>query len=393
MRYTGVTARGIKTPIFREGDDLVSAVSKCLLDAAAGEGFAIEDGDIISVTEAVVARTQGNYATLEQIAKDIRRKLGGGTLGVVFPILSRNRFSLLLKAMALASSRLVVQLSYPADEVGNALLSYDQLEEKGVNPYRDSFTLDRFRAVFGANTVHRFTGVDYIKYYKALGDNVEIVFSNDPKYILTYTKDVLVCDIHTRARTQRIIKAAGGERVYRLDEIMTQSVDGSGFNPQYGLLGSNMASEDKVKLFPRDTDKFVSELAARLYGETGKRVEVMVYGDGCFKDPVGGIWEFADPVVAPAFTPGLAGTPNEIKLKYFADSEFTGLSGEALRQALLKKIREKGSDLTGSMHSQGTTPRRITDLIGSLSDLISGSGDRGTPIVHVKGYFTNYATE
>lgn len=393
MRYVGVTSRGIVTPIFKEGDDLVSMVRDSLLAASENEGFPIENGDILAVTEAVVGRTQGNYATCEQIAKDIRAKLGGKDMGIIFPILSRNRFSILLKAMAMACEKLTIQLSYPGDEVGNQLISMDQVDEAGVNPYSDHFTEAEFRKTFGDKTVHRFTGVDYIEYYKSFGDNIEIVFSNDPKYILNYTKNVLNCDIHTRRRTARILKAAGAERVFSMDEIMTESIDGSGYNKDYGILGSNKATENSVKLFPKDTDAFVDALQKAVKDATGVTIEVMVYGDGCFKDPVGGIWEFADPIVAPSFTSGLAGTPNELKMKYFADNEFAGLSGEELNKAMRQKIREKDANLVGNMQSQGTTPRRITDLVGSLADLTSGSGDRGTPVVYVKGYFTNFASE
>ncbi len=393
MRHTGVTARGIICPIFQEGDDLIAAVCDSVCTAAKEEGFELNDGDIIGVTEAVVARTQGNYATCEQIAKDIRGKMGDGPLGIVFPILSRNRFAIMLKAIAMATEKLYVQLSYPKDEVGNALLEQDLVDEKGVDPYIDSFTEAQFRELFGNNTVHRFTGVDYIEYYKSLGDNVEIIFSNDPRYVLNYTKHVLNCDIHTRRRTQKILKDAGAEKVYALDEILTKPVDGSGCNPQYGLLGSNKATEDKVKLFPRDTVPFVIGLQQALKDATGKNMEVLVYGDGGFKDPVGGIWELADPVVSPAFTSGLIGTPNELKMKYFADNEFANLSGEELAEAMRKKIMEKDTNLVGNMQSQGTTPRQKTDLIGSLCDLVSGSGDRGTPVVLIQGYFTNFASE
>lgn len=393
MRRTGVTSRGIITPIFQQGDDLVGKVCESVCAASKAEGFPINDGDIIGVTEAVVARTQGNYATCEQIASDIRAKLGGGDMGIIFPIMSRNRFAILLKSIAMAADKLYVQMSYPADEVGNALLDWDTVDEKGVNPYSDSFTEAEFRKVFGNNTVHRFTGVDYIEYYKSFGDNIEMIFSNDPRYVLNYTKNVLTCDIHTRKRTQRILKEAGAERVYRLDEIMTESIDGSGYNAQFGLLGSNKATEGKVKLFPKDTDVFVTSLQRAMKDATGKDVEVMVYGDGGFKDPVGGIWELADPVVSPAFTSRLSGTPNELKMKYFADNEFANLSGEALAEAMRRRIKEKDSNLVGDMQSQGTTPRQLTDLIGSLCDLTSGSGDRGTPVVLIQGYFTNFATE
>ena len=392
MRYTGVTSRGIITPIFQQGDDLIAGVTSSIVKASAEEGFELHDGDVVGVTEAVVARTQGNYATCDQIVTDVRAKLGDGVIGLVFPILSRNRFAIMLRAFARAAGKLVVQLSYPSDEVGNPLLSWDQVDAAGVDPYKDSFTLEQFRAKFGNDTVHKFTGVDYIEYYRSLGENVEIIFSNDPRFILNYTKNVINCDIHTRRRTERILKEAGAN-VYAMDELMTAPVDGSGFNPKYGLLGSNKATEEKVKLFPRDADKFVASLAAALYEATGKHIEVMVYGDGGFKDPVGGIWELADPVVSPAYTAGLEGTPNELKMKYFADNEFASLSGEALAEAMRSRIREKDKSLVGNMQSQGTTPRRLTDLLGSLCDLTSGSGDRGTPVVLIQGYFTNFATE
>ncbi len=393
MHYTGVTSRGIICPIFQQGDDLVAAIVKSVTDAASNEGFELQDRNIIGVTEAVVARTQGNYATSDQIAADIKAKFGGEELGIVFPILSRNRFAILLRSIAKGCKKLYVQLSYPSDEVGNSFITYDMIDEKGVNPYSDSFNEEEFRAVFGYETKHTFTGVDYIEYYKSLGDNIEIIFSNDPRYILKYTKNVLNCDIHTRFRTQRLLKAAGADKVYRMDEILTESVDGSGFNPQYGLLGSNKATEDKVKLFPRDCQEFVDRLSEEMFKATGKRIECMVYGDGGFKDPVGGIWELADPVVSPAYTPGLAGKPNELKMKYFADNDFSDLSGEELAKAMKEMIKAKDSDLVGNMQSQGTTPRQLTDLLGSLCDLTSGSGDRGTPVILIQGYFDNYATE
>lgn len=393
MHYTGVTSRGIICPIFQQGDDLVAAIVKSVTDAAKGEGFELQDRNIIGVTEAVVARTQGNYATTDQIAADIQNKFGGEEMGIVFPILSRNRFAILLRSIAKGCKKLYVQLSYPSDEVGNSFVTYDMIDEKGVNPYSDSFNEEEFRAVFGYETKHTFTGVDYIEYYKSLGDNIEIVFSNDPRYILKYTKNVLNCDIHTRFRTQRLLKAAGAQKVYRMDEILTESVDGSGFNPQYGLLGSNKATEDKVKLFPRDCQEFVDRLQAEMFKATGKKIECMVYGDGGFKDPVGGIWELADPVVSPAYTPGLAGKPNELKMKYFADNDFSDLSGEELAKAMKEMIKAKDGDLVGNMQSQGTTPRQLTDLLGSLCDLTSGSGDRGTPVILIQGYFDNYATE
>lgn len=393
MRTTGVTARGIVTPVFQQGDDLVSAVTRSVCQAAESERFELHDRDIVAVTEAVVGRTQGNYATCEQIAADIRGKLGEGPIGIVFPILSRNRFGILLKAMTMASPEgVVVQLSYPSDEVGNALLSWDTLDEKGVDPYRDSFDYAGFRAKFGDETKHPFTGVDYVEYYRTFAPKMQVVFSNDPAYILKYTNKVIACDIHTRRRTKRILKAQGAQ-VLGMDDIMTAPVNGSGFNPDYGILGSNKATEDKVKLFPRDCDAFVKKLQKALLDATGKHMEVMVYGDGCFKDPVGGIWELADPVVSPAFTEGLVGTPNELKMKYFADNELGNLSGEALAQAMRERIRQKDGNLKGQMASQGTTPRRYTDLLGSLCDLTSGSGDRGTPVVLIQGYFTNFATE
>ena len=393
MRCTGVTVRGIITPIFQQGDNLVKAICKSITDAAKYEKFELNDGDIVSVTEAVVARTQGNYATVEQMGKDIRQKLGGKDMGIVFPILSRNRFGVLLKAMANSCEKLYIQLSYPTDEVGNRFIDIDELDSKNINPFTESFDEKGFRKVFGNNTVHCFTGIDYIEYYKSFGDNIEIVFSNDPKHILKYTKNVLNCDVHSRIRTQRIIKEAGAERSFRLDEILTESVDGSGYNPEYGLLGSNKATESKVKLFPRDTDAFVADLYCELYKATGKQMEVMVYGDGGFKDPVGGIWELADPVISPSYTQGLRGTPNELKMKYFADNELSMLQSDELAMAMKRKIREKQNSPDSKNNSQGTTPRRLTDLLGSLSDLVSGSGDRGTPVVLVQGYFTNFATE
>ena len=393
MRTTGVTSRGIICPIFQQGDDLAGEIVKSLLAASENDGFSFHDGDIVGVTEAVVGRTQGNYATTAQIAADVRAKLGGKDMGIVFPILSRNRFSVLLKGLAMSCEKLYVQLSYPGDEVGNQLVSIDEADEKGVNPYSDSFDEAGFRAVFGNNTVHRFTGVDYIEYYKSFGDNIEILFSNDPKYILNYTKNVLCCDIHSRFRTERRLRAADADaNIWRIDQILNESVDGSGWS-EYGLLGSNKATDDKVKLFPRDCAAFVADLHAKLKEVTGKNIECMVYGDGCFKDPVGGIWELADPVVSPAHTPRLVGTPNEMKMKYFADNEFSDLSGEALAQAMREKIRAKDADLVGNMQSEGTTPRQLTDLLGSLCDLTSGSGDRGTPVVLVQGYFTNFASE
>lgn len=394
MRYTGVTSRGIITPIFQQGDDLVSSIVTSVKEASENEGFSLNEGDIVGVTEAVVARTQGNYATTDQIAADVRAKLGGEDVGIVFPIMSRNRFSVVLKGIAMGCKKLYVQLSYPSDEVGNLLVDRDIFDEAGVNPYTDSFTEKEFRKLFGKDkTIHRFTGVDYIEYYKSFGDSIEIIFSNDPTYILKYTGNVLNCDIHTRKRTQRLLKNAGAERSFRLDELLTSSVMGSGYCEEYGLLGSNKATEDKVKLFPRDTQTFVDNLASALKAGTGKNIEVLIYGDGGFKDPVGGIWELADPVVSPAHTKRLVGTPNELKMKYFADNDFASLSGEKLADAMKEQIRKKDDSLVGNMKSEGTTPRQLTDLIGSLCDLTSGSGDRGTPVVLIQGYFTNFATE
>ena len=393
MRYTGVTSRGIIMPIFRQGDDLVSLIRDNLIAAAENEGFQLQDRDVIGVTEAVVARTQGNYATVQQIAEDVRRKLGGEDMGIIFPIMSRNRFAIMLRAISMACKKLYVQLSFPSDEVGNRLISDDEMDRKGINPYTDSFDERGFRAIFGNNTVHPFTGIDYVNYYKSLGSNIEIVFSNDPRYILPYTKNVINCDIHTRVRTKRILKENGAERVFSLDDIMTEPVDGSGYNEKFGLLGANKATEEKVKLFPRDCQSFVDNLQKALYEATGKKLEVMIYGDGGFKDPVGGIWELADPVISPAFTDGLRGTPNELKMKYFADNELKDLSGQELMDAMREKIRAKDGDLKGAMNSQGTTPRQLTDLLGSLCDLTSGSGDRGTPVILIQNYVTNYATE
>ena len=393
MRYTGVTSRGIIMPIFKEGDDLVSLIRDGLLKAAKEEGFALQDRDVVGVTEAVVARTQGNYATVQQIAKDVSQKLGGEDMGIVFPILSRNRFAIMLRALSMSCKKLYVQLSYPSDEVGNHLISVDEVDAKKINPYTESFDEKSFRETFGFDTVHPFTGVDYIEYYKSLGKNIEIVFSNDPCYILKYTKNVINCDIHTRKRTKRILQAGGAKRVYSLDDIMTAPVDGSGFNEKYGLLGANKATEEKVKLFPRDCQRFVDRLQQELTKATGKKLEVMIYGDGGFKDPVGGIWELADPVVSPAYTEGLRGTPNELKMKYFADNDLKDLKGQELAEAMKEKIKAKDANLVGNMTSQGTTPRQLTDLLGSLCDLTSGSGDRGTPVVLIQNYFTNYATE
>ena len=395
-RMVGTVSRGIRAPIIREGDDLKNIVVESVLEAAAQDGFAFHDRDIVAMTEAIVARAQGNYATVDDIAADVRQKLGGETVGVIFPILSRNRFAICLRGIARGAKKVVLMLSYPSDEVGNHLVDWDSLDDKGVDPYRDVLTLEQYRALFGYQK-HRFTGVDYVDYYAELirgcGAEVEILFANDAREILKHTKNVIHCDIHTRARTSRILKAAGGERVFGLDELMTAPVDGSGYNEQYGLLGSNKATEDKVKLFPRDCQPLVVAIQQELLEKTGKRVEVMVYGDGAFKDPVGKIWELADPVVSPAYTVGLEGTPNELKLKYLADNDFAALSGEALREAIKGEIQKKDSDLVGQMVSEGTTPRRLTDLIGSLCDLTSGSGDKGTPIVFIQGYFDNYTAE
>lgn len=392
MRNTGVVARGIVTPIFRQGDDITKLICDSLLESAEYNNFKLSDGDIVGVTEAVVGRVQGNYASLDDIAKDIRAKFGGGTLGIVFPILSRNRFANVLKGIAGGCDKLYIQLSYPSDEVGNKLIDITDCDEKGVNPHHDHFTEKEFRDIFGMNTVHSFTGVDYIEHYKEIGGNCEIIFSNDPKHILKYTKNVLCCDIHSRLRTQALLLEGGAETCLCLDDILCEPVDSSGFS-EYGLLGSNKATETSVKLFPRDTQEFVETLQAELHRLTGATLEVMVYGDGCFKDPSGGIWELADPVVSPAFTSGLGGTPNELKIKYVADNDYADLSGEALTESIRQRIKNKEADLVGNVDSGGTTPRKIHDLVGSLCDLVSGSGDRGTPIVLVQNYFKNYASE
>ena len=392
MRNTGVVARGIVTPIFRQGDDIVNQICSSLIESAESDGFTLNDGDIVGVTEAVVGRVQGNYASLANISKDVRTKFGGGALGIVFPILSRNRFANILKGLAGGCDKLYIQLSYPGDEVGNKLIDISMCDEQGVNPYTDHFTEKEFRNTFGMNTVHSFTGVDYIEHYKKIGENCEILFSNDPKHILKYTKNVLCCDIHTRRRTQAILIEGGAERCLCLDDILCESVDGSGFS-EYGLLGSNKATEDSVKLFPRDTQEFVLNIQAELKKRTGSTLEVMIYGDGCFKDPVCGIWELADPVVSPAFTDRLSGTPNELKIKYVADNDYADLSGDALTESIRQRIKSKDENLVGDALSGGTTPRRIHDLVGSLCDLVSGSGDRGTPIVLVQNYFKNYASE
>ena len=395
-RMVGTVSRGIRAPIIRNGDDIVDIVTTSILEAAADDGFVIRDRDIIAMTEAIVARAQGNYATIDNIAKDIKTKFPSGTVGVIFPILSRNRFAVCLRGIARGAKKVVLMLSYPSDEVGNHLVSLDSLDEKGINPYSDVLTLEKYRELFGYEK-HRFTGVDYVEYYESLvrgeGADCEIVFANDPRAVLSYTKSVLNCDIHTRARTKRLLRAAGAEVVFGLDEIMNASVDGSGYNADYGLLGSNKATDESVKLFPRDCQPIVDAIQARIKEATGKTLEVMVYGDGAFKDPIGKIWELADPVVSPAFTAGLEGTPNELKLKYLADNDFADLSGDELREAIKTKIQEKDGDLVGNMISEGTTPRRLTDLIGSLCDLTSGSGDKGTPIVFIQGYFDNYTTE
>ncbi len=395
-RMVGTVSRGVRAPIIRSGDNLVDIVTSCVLEAAADDNFDIRDRDIVAMTEAIVARAQGNYASVDDIAKDVRAKLGGETVGVILPILSRNRFAICLRGISKGAKKVVLMLSYPSDEVGNHLVSLDALDEKGVDPYRDVLTLEKYRELFGYEK-HRFTGVDYVEYYENLiresGAEVEIIFANDPRAILSYTKNVINCDIHTRARTKRLLKAAGAERVFGLDDIMTESINGSGYNADYGLLGSNKATEEQVKLFPRDCQPLVDAIQKKLFEATGKRVEVMVYGDGAFKDPIGKIWELADPVVSPAYTEGLEGTPNELKLKYLADNDFASLSGDALKQAIKDKIQEKDSNLVGKMISEGTTPRRLTDLIGSLCDLTSGSGDKGTPIVYIQGYFDNYTTD
>ena len=393
-RMLGTVSMGVRAPIIRQGDDLVKIVTDSILEAMKVDGLSPRDRDVVAMTEAIVARAQGNYASVDTIAADVKSKFGGETVGVIFPILSRNRFAICLRGIAKGCKKVVLMLSYPSDEVGNHLVDWDLLDKHNVDPYRDVLTEAKYRELFGY-LKHPFTGVDYVEYYSNLirecGAEAEIIFANDPRAILSYTKNVLNCDIHTRARTKRLLNNAGAERVYGLDEIMTASIDGSGYNPTYGLLGSNKATEDTVKLFPRECQQLVLDIQARLLELTGKHIEVMVYGDGAFKDPVGKIWELADPVVSPAYTPGLEGTPNELKLKYLADNDFAGLSGEALRDAIKNKISEKdGSSLVGNMAAQGTTPRRLTDLIGSLCDLTSGSGDKGTPVIHIQGYFDNY---
>ena len=392
-RRVGTVSRGIRCPIIRQGDDLVQIVADSVLEAAQSEGFSIRDKDVISITESIVARAQGNYVTVNEIAEDVKGKFGSNTVGVVFPILSRNRFSICLKGIAKGVKKVVLMLSYPSDEVGNQLVSLDALDEAGINPYSDVLTLEKYRELFGENK-HQFTGVDYVDYYskiiKDAGAEIEVIFANQPRTILEYTDYVLNCDIHTRARTKRLLKAAGVKMIYGMDEILTENLNGSGYNEKYGLLGSNKSTEDAVKLFPRECSDLVTAIQNKINEMTGKQVEVMVYGDGAFKDPQGKIWELADPCVSPAFTSGLRGTPNEIKLKYLADNDYKDLNGEALKDAISKSIKEKDENLVGSMAAQGTTPRQLTDLIGSLSDLTSGSGDKGTPIVLIQGYFDNF---
>ena len=395
-RTIGTVSRGVRAPIIRSGDDLVKIVTDSIFDAAADAPFEIRNRDIIAMTEAIVARAQGNYASVDDIAADVRAKFPEGTVGVIFPILSRNRFAICLKGIARGTKKVIIMLSYPSDEVGNHLVSLDLIDEKGVDPYKDVLDVKKYRELFGYEK-HRFTRVDYVEYYESLvrgeGAECEIIFANNPKAILNYTDAVLNCDIHTRQRTKRILKANGAKTVYGMDEILTAPVNGSGYNEQYGLLGSNKATEEQVKLFPRDCQTLVEDIQAKVLEKTGKLVEVMVYGDGAFKDPVGKIWELADPVVSPAYTKGLEGTPNELKLKYLADNAFASLSGEELKAAIKGEIQKKDNNLVGNMASEGTTPRQLTDLIGSLCDLTSGSGDKGTPIVYIQGYFDNYTTE
>ncbi len=391
-RRIGTVSRGIRGPIIREGDDLAQIVTDSVLAAAESDAFALHDRDVVAITESIVARSQGNYASVDAIAQDVKEKLGGETIGVIFPILSRNRFAICLRGIAKGAKKIVLMLSYPSDEVGNELVSLDQLDEAGINPYSDVLTLERYRELFGENK-HPFTGVDYVQYYSDLikdcGCEVEVIFANDARAILPYTKNVLTCDIHTRKRTKRILRAAGAQCVYNLEDILNAPINGSGYNELYGLLGSNKATEEMVKLFPKQCFDLVEDIQERLLKATGKHMEVMVYGDGAFKDPVGKIWELADPIVSPAYTKGLEGTPNELKLKYLADNDFADLKGKELQEAIKAAIRKKDADLVGNMASQGTTPRRLTDLIGSLCDLTSGSGDKGTPIVLVQGYFDN----
>ena len=395
-RKVGTVSRGIRCPILREGDNLAEIVVNSVLEAAESEGYTMRDRDIVAMTESIVARAQGNYASIEAIATDVRNKLGGETIGVIFPILSRNRFAVCLRGIAKGAKKIVLMLSYPSDEVGNELVSLDQLDAAKVNPFSDVLSEEKYRELFGKN-IHPFTGVDYVQYYgdviREVGCECEIIFANDCRAILDYTKNVLTCDIHTRARTKRLLLAAGAERVCGMDDILNTSIDGNGYNSKYGLLGSNKSTEGTIKLFPNECQGLVEEIQQKFLDKTGKCIEVMVYGDGAFKDPVGKIWELADPVVSPAYTAGLEGTPNELKLKYLADNDFANLSGEELKKAIEGAIRAKdGSSLVGNMASQGTTPRRLTDLIGSLCDLTSGSGDKGTPVIHIQGYFDNYTS-
>ena len=392
-RKVGTISRGIRCPIIREGDNLVDIAVTSVMEAAESDNFSLRDRDVIALTESIVARAQGNYATVQDIADDVRAKLGGETIGVILPILSRNRFAICLKGFAMGAKKIVLMLSYPSDEVGNALLTYDQLDEAGINPYSDVLTLEKYRELFGDNK-HEFTGVDYVEYYsdiiKEAGADVEVIFANQAKTILNYTDCVLTCDIHTRKRTKRLLKEAGAKVVCGMDDILTESINGSGYNAKYGLLGSNKSTEDKIKLFPNECQDLVEDIQAEILKLTGKHVEVMIYGDGAFKDPQGKIWELADPVVSPSFTSGLVGTPNELKLKYLADNDFKDLQGAELKEAIAKSIKAKNDNLVGNMASQGTTPRQLTDLLGSLCDLTSGSGDKGTPIVLIQGYFDNF---
>ena len=392
-RKVGTVSRGIRCPIIRQGDNLVDITVSSVIEATEAENFSLHDKDVVALTESIVARAQGNYASIDAIAQDVKAKLGGETVGVIFPILSRNRFAVLLRGIALGCKKVILMLSYPSDEVGNALISIDQLDDAGINPYSDVLTLERYRELFGYSK-HEFTGVDYVEYYgsivKDAGAEVEIIFANNCREILKHTDTVLTCDIHTRARTKRILKQNGARIVLGLDDILTESLDGNGFNEKYGLLGSNKSTEETIKLFPRDCQVLVEDIQKEFLNKTGKHIEVMVYGDGAFKDPQGKIWELADPVVSPAFTSGLVGTPNELKLKYLADNDYKNLSGEALKKAIEESIKAKKENLVGNMASQGTTPRQLTDLIGSLCDLTSGSGDKGTPIILVQGYFDNY---
>ena len=394
-RMIGTISRGVRAPIIKSGDDLAEIVTNSVIEAAKDGGYEIKDRDIVAMTESIVARAQGNYASVEDIAIDVKNKFGGETVGVIFPILSRNRFAICLRGIAMGAKKIVLVLSYPSDEVGNHLISLDAVDSKGINPYSDVLDLKKYRELFGYEK-HPFTGVDYVEYYESIireaGAEAEIIFANDPRAVLPYTKNVLNCDIHTRQRTKRLLLAAGAERVFGMDEILTSPISG-GYNESYGLLGSNKATEDSVKLFPRDAQPLVDEIQKKILAATGKRVEVMVYGDGAFKDPIGKIWELADPVVSPAYTAGLEGTPNELKLKYLADNDFADLKGDELKEAIKAKIQAKDGDLIGQMASEGTTPRRLTDLIGSLCDLTSGSGDKGTPIVYIQGYFDNYTTD